>query len=72
VNSYAPIKMQIDLFTKELLETHQENFSLEANKHLFKTYLFKSRSNNLTIEDLKKSLNTPNKISAIKKTLNMD
>jgi len=72
VNSYVPIKTQIDNFTNELLATHQENFSLEANKHLFKTYLFKSRSNNLTIEDLQKGLNTPNKITAIKQALKID
>ena len=72
VNSYVPIKTQIDNFTKELLATHQENFSLEANKHLFKTYLFKSRSNNLTVEDLQKGLNTPDKVTAIMKALKMD
>jgi serine/threonine protein phosphatase 1 len=71
VNSYVPIKSQIDNFTKELLETHKENFSLEANKHLFKTYLFKSRSNNLTVDDLQKGLNTPNKVTALKKALKM-
>jgi len=72
INSYVPIKAHLDDLTKELLETHRENFSLEANKHLFKTYLFKSRSNNLTIEDLQKGLNTPNKVTAIKKALKMD
>jgi serine/threonine protein phosphatase 1 len=55
------IKECIDNYTKELLKTHQENFSLEANKHNFKTYILKSKSNNLTVEDLRKGLNTPNK-----------
>lgn len=72
VNSYVPIKAHIDNFTKELLEAHQENFSVEANRHLFKTYLFKSRSNNLTVEDLQKGLNTPNKVTEIKKALKME
>ncbi|OQP49744.1 metallophosphoesterase [Niastella yeongjuensis] len=71
LDAYVPIKAQIDQFTKGLLEAHPGNFSQEANKHLFKTYLFKSRSNNLTIEDLQKGLNTPNKVTAIKKALNM-
>ena len=72
LNSYVLIKAHIDSFTKELLETHKEHFSLEANKFIFKTSIFKSRSNNLTIEDLQKTLNTPAKIIAIKKQLKMD
>ncbi|MBO9202177.1 MULTISPECIES: metallophosphoesterase [Niastella] len=70
VNSYVPIKAQIENFTNELFATHQGNFSVEANKHLFKTFLFKSRANNLTLEDLQKSLNTPNKVTALKGALN--
>ncbi len=70
-NSYALIKEHIDDFTRNLIITHKENFSVEANKRIFKTYIFKSRSNNLVIEDLKKSLNTPNKVLAIKQELNI-
>jgi serine/threonine protein phosphatase 1 len=70
-NSYGFIKERIDSFTRELLETHKENFSVAANKHLFKTYIFKSRSNNLTIDDLQKGLNTPHKVVTIKQELGM-
>ncbi len=72
MNSYVSIKARIDNFTKELLATHPDNFSQEANKHLFKTFIFKSKANNLTIEDLHKSLNTPNKVTALKQALQMD
>jgi len=71
-NSFDSIKIAVDNFTKELLDVHQEKFNLEANNSTFKTYIFKSKSNNLTIEDLQKGLNTPNKITQIKKELNID
>ena len=68
-NSYNSIKIAIDNLTNELLEVHQEKFSIEANKSNFKTYIFKSKSNSLTIEDLQKGLNTPSKIIKIKSDL---
>ncbi len=68
-NSYNSIKIAIDHLTKELLEVHQEKFSIEANKSNFKTFIFKSKSNSLTIEDLQKGLNTPSKITKIKSEL---
>lgn len=71
-NSCVLIKEHIDNFTKTLLETHKETFNLEANKQTFKTYIFKSKSNNLTIQDLQKGLNTPNKILNIRQELGID
>ena len=71
-HSYSFIKEYIDNYTKELLEAHRENFSLEANKRSFKTYIFKSKANNLTVEDLRKGLNTPNKILEIRKELKIE
>lgn len=71
-NSFETIKEQIDNFTRMLIEIHQENFSFEANKQSFKTYIFKSKSNNLTIDDLKKNLNTPNKVSKIMSELKIE
>jgi Icc-related predicted phosphoesterase len=65
-------KAHIDNFTKRLLETHKETFNLEANKQTFKTYIFKSKSNNLTIQDLQKGLNTPNKILNIRQELGIN
>jgi len=70
-HSYPTIKEHIDKYTQELLTTHKEGFNQEANKQSFKTFIFKSRSNNLTIEDLQKSLNTPNKVMKIKNELGM-
>jgi serine/threonine protein phosphatase 1 len=69
LNSYSAIKLNIDNLCKDLLEKYQDNFSIEANKFLFKTYLFKSKSNNLTIEDLKKGLSTPSKLIELEKQL---
>jgi len=66
-NAYAIIKLNIDNICKGLIEKHQDNFSMEASKFSFKTYLFKSKSNKLTIQDLQKGLNTPNKIMELRK-----
>lgn len=68
---YPKIKENIDKFTLELLKQAKDNFSEEANKFDFKVYIFKSKSNRLTIEDLKKGFNTPNKILDVKKQLNI-
>jgi len=68
-NSYAAIKLTIDNLSKDLIEKYKDSFSIEANKFSFKTYLFKSKSNNLLIEDLKRGLNTPNKLMELEKQL---
>jgi len=47
------------------IAAHEKEFSLVAATFAFKTFLFKSRSNSLKIEDLYKSLNTPNKVIEI-------
>lgn len=66
-NAYETIQQQIDLFTRKLLKNHPENFNLEAMKQSFSTFIFKSRANKLTLADLKKGLNTPQKVETILK-----
>lgn len=66
---YNSIKKSIDNITIKLLENLKENFSQGANKKSFKKFIFKSKSNNLTIEDLKKEYNTPKKIIELKRDL---
>jgi serine/threonine protein phosphatase 1 len=70
-NSYSPIKDQIDIFTTDFIALHQENFNAEASKLKSKTYVFKSKTNSLTIDILKKSLNSPQKIIDLKNELNI-
>lgn len=65
------IQSKLDAFTQDLINKHSKAFSLEANKFNFKTFLFKSKSNNLKIEDLKKSLDTPNKVINLAKELDI-
>lgn len=71
-NSYSDIKDGIAQFTNELIEKEPTNFGAEASKLNFKNFIFKSKSNTLTIDDLKKGLNTPNKITDIKRQLKID
>jgi serine/threonine protein phosphatase 1 len=68
-NEYELIKTGIDHFTTQLLNEYKDNFSTEAEKYNFKSYIFKSKSGMLNVDDLKRSLDTPNKILQIKKQL---
>ncbi|WP_121808708.1 metallophosphoesterase [Mucilaginibacter kameinonensis] len=70
-NLIPVLKARIDLFTLELLNIHQEQFSIETSKLDFKTFVFKSKANNLKLDDLKKGLNTPQKIIHIARQLNV-
>ncbi|MCF6405654.1 hypothetical protein L3C95_22305 [Chitinophaga filiformis] len=40
-----------------------------ANQYAFKTYLFKSKGNNLKMEDMERSLNTPAKVMELASVL---
>jgi serine/threonine protein phosphatase 1 len=71
-NLLIVLKDKLDVFTIDLISKHQEGFSIEASKFDFKTFIFKSKSNNLKTEDLKKSLNTPQKIIELANQLNLD
>ncbi|WP_316771880.1 metallophosphoesterase [Pedobacter frigiditerrae] len=71
VNSYADIQLKIENLRKSLMEEHKENFSIEANKFPFKACLFKSKTNNFTLEYLEKNLNTPSKVSELKNQLKL-
>jgi serine/threonine protein phosphatase 1 len=55
------IKKQLEAETKLLLEIHQENFNSVASQLEYRTFLFKCKSNNLSLADLQKSLETPEK-----------
>lgn len=68
---YPAIINAVQAFVTQLTDTHGEHFSVVANQYAFKTYLFKSKANNLKIADLEKSLNTPAKITALAKAIGM-
>jgi len=48
--------MFIDLFTSESVSMHREQFSIEASKLDFKSFILKNKANNLKLNDLKKGL----------------
>ncbi|MBC9930261.1 metallophosphoesterase [Chitinophaga qingshengii] len=62
---FPVLKEKLDTFAGKLLEAGRETFSREANQYPFKTYLFKSSQQNLKVEDLQKSLLTPEKINQL-------
>ncbi|GAB3938311.1 hypothetical protein GCM10028827_44180 [Mucilaginibacter myungsuensis] len=71
-NLTVALKNNIDEFTADLAKKHPDEFNAEANKFDFKTFLFKSKNNNLKIEDVKNNLNTPQKMIHLARQLNVD
>jgi serine/threonine protein phosphatase 1 len=65
------LNYQLDAFAARLPENGREAFSREANSYPFKTYLFKSSNHNLKVEDLQKSLLTPEKINQLAAALGL-
>ncbi len=61
-NLLPNIKENIENICKKLKEELQDNFTKEIQHHPLKVYLFKALNQNLKLEDLVKTLNTPNKI----------
>ncbi len=68
---YPALMDALAAFVAQLVSTHGADFSKEANQYTFKTYLFKSKGNNLKTEDMEKSLNTPAKVAELARTLGL-
>lgn len=54
---------------QELQQEHADDFNMEVAKLSFKTFLFKARANTLTLNDLKKTLYTPQKVFELAREL---
>lgn len=65
----SQLKPGIDLFTERLLAQFPDSFNQEASAYLFKTFLFKSKAKNLTVEDIRNTLTTPEKILVLAQAL---
>jgi serine/threonine protein phosphatase 1 len=68
---YPIIMDALAVLVAQLVSAHGADFSKVANQYAFKTFLFKSKGNNLKIEDMEKSLNTPAKVIALAKVLGL-
>ncbi|WP_343747343.1 metallophosphoesterase [Fluviicola sp.] len=60
---------ELPRFTAELLEKHPEDFNQKANEYFFKTFLFKAKNKQLTLEELSKKLDSPEKRIALSEAL---
>lgn len=70
LTSLYPVIMEaLAAFVEQLVSAYGAEFSQAANHYVFKTYLFKSKVNNLKIEDMQKSLNTPAKVMELARAL---
>lgn len=69
---YPTLKTSLEQFAQHLLENHPTDFNIQASTFPFKSYLFKSKANNLTMNDLKRGLDTPQKVLSLAKALGLD
>lgn len=63
------IKIKIEKTTTKLIDQFADNFNQEVSKLKYKTYVFKAKSNKLTINDLIKTLDTPQKVINLAESL---
>ncbi|MFK8046262.1 MAG: metallophosphoesterase [Crocinitomicaceae bacterium] len=56
------IKLQIEKISTELDIQFSDTFNQEVSKLKFRIFIFKAKSGNLTLENLKKALDTPKKV----------
>jgi serine/threonine protein phosphatase 1 len=66
------IQSKLETVTRDLQSRHGKNFNKEAGSYAFKGLIFKAVAGNLTINDLKKSLDTPFKRNQLFQVLNAD
>nr|WP_305070061.1 hypothetical protein [Flavobacterium covae] len=65
------IKNELDKITKEILKSNENNFSAIANQYNFSRYLFLSKSNKLSVQELRKNYDTPQKVLDLCELLNI-
>lgn len=68
---YITVKNCLEEFAKELEEKYQGNFNREVSNLEFNMFLFKAKANKLTLQDLKKTFDTPQKVMDLAKQLNL-
>ena len=66
------IKKELENLTVELKSNFADNFNQEVAKLNFRTFIFKAKSNNLTKDDLKKTIDTPQKVIDLANELNIN
>lgn len=71
-NLIVEIQTRIEKLTDELELRFTDNFNQEVAKLRYRTFIFKSKSNNLTINDFKKTLDSPQKVIDLAKELNIE
>ncbi len=71
-NLQLSIKTHIEYMTTQLIKKYPTNFNQEIAKLSFRTFVFKAKSNNLELEDIKKTLNTPQKVIDLAHQLKLD
>lgn len=67
-----PVQSRLEALVSELEEKHGESFNKEVAKLRFKTFLFKARAGNLSLDDLRKVLDTPQKVIDLATQLNIE
>lgn len=67
----STLKNEIEKLALEITVNHGNDFAKIASQYSFQSFLFKSKANNLTLENFARSINTPAKIIALAKELGL-
>lgn len=71
-NLYERVKCKIESKVRVLKTQYPDDFNQKVSQLKQRTFLFKANSGNLTTENIKKTLDTPNKIIGLALELEMD
>ena len=66
------LKNKLEDLTVEFTNRFSDDFNQEVSKLNFRTFIFKAKSNNLTMENMKKTLDTPQKVIDLATELNIN
>lgn len=64
-NLQTTIKTELETLVVKLETKYADNFNQEVAKLDYRTFIFKAKSNSLTLKDIKKTLDTPQKVMAL-------
>ena len=69
---FEAIKTKLEGLALELKAQYGEHFNREVAKLGFRTFIFKANAGNLALEDLRKNLDTPQKVLDLAKELGLE
>ncbi|EAY27892.1 metallophosphoesterase [Microscilla marina] len=66
------LKSQLEQVSSDMQQEYGVNFNQEASKLPYRTFIFKARAGNLSLNDVSKALDTPHKVTRLAQQLGLD